>query len=112
MFIINPTVCCHSLPLPLKIEKTKKLKMSYKRTAEENSLVPRSLLMSNSVTLQVKSILGEGAFAKVYKCVKVRDTKPFAIKVLRKTRRCHKATKAEVCSNYFFTGPLRNDHVI
>lgn len=77
--------------------------MSYKRTAEENSLVPRSLLVSNSVTFQVQSILGEGAFAKVYKCVKVGDTKPFAIKVLRKTHRCH-----EPRANYFFganTGP-------
>lgn len=45
--------------------------MSYKRTAEENSLVPRSLLVSHSLTFQVQSILGEAAFAKVYKYVKV-----------------------------------------
>lgn len=78
------------------IEIAKKFKMSYKRSAEENPLVPGCFLVSNSLTFQVQSILGEGVFAKVYKCVRYGGTTPFAIKVFKKTHHCHEDAKAEV----------------
>lgn len=75
--------------------------MSYKRSAEEKPLVPGCFLVSNSLTFQVQSILGEGAFAKVYKCVRFGGTTPFAIKVFKKTHHCHEDAKAEVSANSF-----------
>lgn len=70
--------------------------MSYKRSVEERPLVPGCFLVSNSLTFQVHSILGEGAFAKVYRCVRFGGTTPFAIKVFKKTLHCHEDAKAEV----------------
>ena len=70
--------------------------MSYKRSVEEKPLFPGCFLVSNSLTFQVEAVLGEGAFAKVYKCVRFGGTTPFAIKVFKKTHHCHEDAKAEV----------------
>lgn len=75
--------------------------MSYQRFAKERPLVLGGFLVSNSLTFQVQSILGEGAFAKVYKCVRFGGTTPVAIKVLKKTHHCHEDAKAEVRADSF-----------
>lgn len=61
-----------------------------------NRLVPGGLLTSKSATFRVQSILGEGAFGKVVKCVRVGSTTPIAIKVIKNRKFYHQQAKKEV----------------
>ncbi|XP_069393733.1 homeodomain-interacting protein kinase 3-like isoform X1 [Paralichthys olivaceus] len=51
--------------------------------AQDNQLVPGSLLSSGSCSYQVQSFLGQGNFGKVVKCKRLEDDKTVAIKMIK-----------------------------
>lgn len=72
------------------------LQMSSRTPSKGNRLIPGGLLSSKSATFQVQSTLGEGAFGKVVKCVRVGCTTPLAIKVIKNRRFYRQQAKKEV----------------
>ncbi|TWW60040.1 Homeodomain-interacting protein kinase 2 [Takifugu flavidus] len=65
------------------------------RTAEDN-LVPGDIIVTKCHTYEVQSFLGEGSFGKVVKCVRSKDDKTVAVKVLKKEGRYHDQAKSEL----------------
>lgn len=70
------------------------------RTAEEN-LVPGDIIVTKCHTYEVQSFLGEGSFGRVLKCIRSKDNKTVAVKVLKKEGRYHGQAKAEVSVDIF-----------
>lgn len=58
--------------------------------------VPGDLLISKSRSFQVNSVLGEGAYGTVLKCVRVGGSTPYAIKVIKHRQNHHKVANKEV----------------
>lgn len=90
------------------------------RTAEDN-LVPGDIIVANCHTYEVQSFLGEGSFGKVVKCVRSKDDKTVAVKVLKKEGRYHDQAKAEVSVDIFesvcvmcvsVVGSVKNLHLL
>lgn len=55
----------------------------------------------------MESVVGEGLFGKVVKCLRLKDNKTVAIKVLKNKRHCFTHIKKEVCASSFcFSLPL------
>lgn len=52
-------------------------------------------------TYKLQSLLGEGAFGKVVKCVRQADNKMVAMKVLKKHKNYHYQAEKEVSANVF-----------
>ncbi|XP_019965040.2 homeodomain-interacting protein kinase 1-like [Paralichthys olivaceus] len=57
--------------------------MSAMLPAKDNQLVPMSLLTSESSKYQVQSLLQNGTFGKVVKCMRLEDKKTVAIKMVK-----------------------------
>lgn len=70
--------------------------MNSKALENNNCIVPGDLLKSTSTSFQVKSVLGEGAYGTVLKCVRVGGSTPYAIKVIKHRQTHHKVAKKEV----------------
>lgn len=70
--------------------------MNSKALENKKCFVPGDLLMSTSRSFQVKSILGEGAYGTVLKCVHVGGSTPYAIKVIKHRQAHHKVANKEV----------------
>lgn len=71
------------------------------KTPEDNNLVPGDIIVTQCHTYEVQSLLGEGSFGKVVKCVRTKDGKTVAVKVLKKEGRYHDQAKAEVSADSF-----------
>lgn len=60
-----------------------------------------SIIFSKQTNYQVQSILGEGSFGKVVKCVRLKDKKTVAVKIIKKEGHYYARVKKEVCANSF-----------
>lgn len=58
-----------------------------------------SIIISKQTNYQVQSILGEGSFGKVVKCVRLKDKKTVAVKIIKKEGHYYARVKKEVCAN-------------
>lgn len=58
-----------------------------------------SIIFSKQTNYQVQSILGEGSFGKVVKCVRLKDKKTVAVKIIKKEGHYYARVKKEVCPN-------------
>lgn len=59
------------------------------------------IIISKQSNYQVQSILGEGSFGKVVKCVRLKDKKTVAVKIIKKEGHYYARVKKEVCGNNF-----------
>lgn len=57
------------------------------------------IIISKQTNYQVQSILGEGSFGKVVKCVRLKDKKTVAVKIIKKEGHYYARVKKEVCAN-------------
>lgn len=90
---VTCVLCCLLLPTDERMKSD--------TPSKGNRLVPGGLLTSKSATFQVQSILGEGAFGKVVKCVRVGCTTPIAIKVIKNRKFYRQQAKKEVRAENF-----------
>lgn len=58
------------------------------------------IIISKQTSYQVQSILGEGSFGKVVKCVRLKDKKTVAVKLIKKEGHYYARVKKEVCANH------------
>lgn len=57
-----------------------------------------SIIFSKQTNYQVQCILGEGSFGKVVKCVRLKDKKTVAVKIIKKEGHYYARVKKEVCA--------------
>lgn len=89
------------LPLPLSVkapaESTEKVLAAPAKpstpTGRTEQFVPGGSIYDGAHVYQVQSILGEGTFGKVAKCVRMADKKTVAIKMIKKRGSCVDAQK-------------------
>lgn len=70
--------------------------MSQTRAPEVIKLVPGDIIVTRCHTYEVQSLLGEGSYGRVVRCVRRTDNTTVAVKVLKKEGRYHDQAKAEV----------------
>ncbi|XP_029701395.1 homeodomain-interacting protein kinase 2-like [Takifugu rubripes] len=63
---------------------------------EQNIVEIGSILYSRQTNYLVQSILGEGAFGKVVKCIRLRDNKTVAVKVMKKEEDYYDCVEQEI----------------
>lgn len=95
--------CFHMqrLPRPLSLkppaESTEKILATPAKpstpTGRTEQFVPGGSIYDGAHVYQVQSILGEGTFGKVAKCMRMRDKKAVAIKMIKKRGSCVDAQK-------------------
>lgn len=92
-YLFTCPLCCLLLPTDER--------MKTDPPSKSDRSVPGGLLTSKSAVFQVQSILGEGAFGKVLKCVRVGRTTPIAIKVIKSSKFYRQQAKKEVRAERF-----------
>lgn len=95
--------CFHMqrLPLPLSlkppVESTEQILAAPAKpptpTGRTEQFVPGGSIYDGAHVYQVQSILGEGTYGKVAKCVRMVDKKTVAIKMIKKRGSCMDAQK-------------------
>ncbi|XP_056877498.1 homeodomain-interacting protein kinase 2-like [Takifugu flavidus] len=68
----------------------------YPSAYEHNIVEIGSILYSRQTNYLVQSILGEGAFGKVVKCIRLRDNKTVAVKVIKKEEDYYDCVEQEI----------------
>lgn len=75
--------------------------MSPQTCAQDQYFTDGSIIFSKQTNYVVQSILGEGSFGKVVKCVRLKDKKTVAVKIIKKEGHYYARVKKEVCANSF-----------
>lgn len=75
--------------------------LSQTMASENNNFVLGETITKMCGTYKVESLLGEGAFGKVVKCIRQTDNKMVAMKVLKKRGNYHYQAEKEVSADIF-----------